>query len=404
MAAAHRPAPALLPAAARTGPPPRRHRGARLLAPAVAVLTTVLLPVPGVAAVRGISPGVAAVGASPGVASVGHGSPAAAGGTGSRAVTGHELIAGPGDDLTRLLDQLQPGDVLKLRPGTYRVGYLRPYGLHPGTASAPVTVTALDPVNRPLLQGYVRLVGADYWRLSSVRVQATIAGAPALDMDAGTGWAISDAEFFGARQTGAYANVVISSTFGAPSGFAFSGNCVHDAGVKHLWQDHNIYVNFHGTPASGGTIERNLIFNHTSGAGIKLGDGGAPRAPGPWNVTVRFNTIVNGGTQIRMFGDVRNNRIVGNLLALSSMTFSSRGRSMGMTVENVVGAGNQVAGIYVYGASVALWDPSRVVANRGDVAVRPNPRLTGAWTCTGWRPLYPPAVAYGRYGTGIFPL
>ena len=128
-------------------------------------------------------------------------------------------------------------------------------------------------------------------------------------MGGGRGWLVAGGEFFGGRATGAYANVAIGSgNYSQPQGFRFTANCVHGAGrTKRENQDHNIYVNFIGSSGTSGSIDRNVIFDHPNGAGVKLGAGGQPGARGPWNVRVTNNTISNGGRQVLLHGNVRGN-------------------------------------------------------------------------------------------------
>ncbi len=321
-----------------------------------------------------------------------------------RTVTVGPSISGP--QLTDVLEQLQPGDTLELAPGTYRTGYVIPNPatlavrerMSPGRPDAPITVRAADPANRPLLLGELKLWGASYWVIDGLRVQAVDAGRDALFMGGGTGWVVRNSEFSGALKTGAYSNVSIGSDIygtGAPSKFAFTGNCVHDAARStRVNTDHNVYVNYPGTPGSGGVISRNVIFNHVNGVGIKIGNGGAVRAPGPWNVKVEYNTIAQGGRQILLHADVRDNTMSRNLLAASTERFTKVNETTSVYFNLVVGKGNVMANNYAAGSTRFSFGTN--VALQGFNAVRSSPGFTSTG-CGGFKPSNPVAAAFGRY-------
>lgn len=314
---------------------------------------------------------------------------------------GRVIKVSPGADLARVMTDLRAGDVLRLRPGTYDTGYLRPR-LAPGTAAAPITVTADDLSRPPLLRGGLHLTSAAHWRIDGLRVQATVAGRSALYLDGGGWWSITRSEFFGARSTGSYANVVITSGGGGwPRSFRFAENCVHGGAMTGRGNtDHNIYVSYRGAPGAGGQIVRNVIASHPQGAGIKLGNGGLADAIGPSGVTVAHNTIANGGRQILLHGRVSSNRITGNLLGMSTAPFTRDPRTTAIYVHDVTGTGNSFGNNYVWRSSMTAYDPGRKLASTGDNAVRPDPRMTGPGYCSGWRPTLAGSTAYGRYGNG----
>ena len=234
--------------------------------------------------------------------------------------------------------------------------------------------------------------------LDGLRLQAVDRDRDALFMGGGRGWLVRNSEFTGARQTGAYSNVTIASDIygsGAPTGFTFTANCVHDAAATTRGTtDHNVYVSFAGTPGSGGVISRNVIFNHPRGVGIKLGNGGLARARGPWGVQVTNNTIVNGGRQVFLHADVGDNTVSRNILAGSTQTFASLRQTTSSYFHQVIGRGNVFAGNYASGASMFSYGGG--VALRGDNAVRSDPGFTSGG-CGGYRPSNPAAAGYGRY-------
>ncbi len=336
------------------------------------------------------------------------------------AAAGRTTTVGPGVDLKAAMEQLNPGDTLRLAPGTYRTGMVLPNPatlnlprvdakgnvkkMAIGTSGARITVKAADPAHRPLILGEIKLWGPSFWTLDGLRVQAVDKDRDALYIGGGAGWTVVNSEFSGARQTGAFSNVSFAKDLygtGAPRGFTFAANCVHDAARSTRSNtDHNVYVNFAGQTGSGGVITRNVIFGHPNGAGIKIGNGGVPRAPGPWGVKVTYNTIAQGGRQIFLHGDVRNNLVARNLLATSTAPFHADPRTTSVYVNLVVGAGNGFDNNYATGSSMfAFGGTVRVGA---DNAVRTNPRFTSGG-CTGFHPAYAKAAAYGRYGSGALP-
>lgn len=318
------------------------------------------------------------------------------------AQTGSTTVAGPGVDLRKAFERLRPGDTLELEPGTYTIGYIRPVVAR-GTKAQPITVRAADPARPPLLRGGILLKSPDFWRLERLRVEATAPKAPALHVFGGNGWAVLSGEYFGARNTDAYANVAIEGTGGYPRGFRFAGNCVHDAGrSERIKTDHNMYVSITGDTGSGGVIEHNTIYGHPNGAGIKLGGGGQPGIRGPWGVTVENNTIVWGGRQILMSQDIRNNVVSGNLLGASTEPFSATDRrTTGVYALGVEGTGNLLEHNYVFGASMPYRDPNGLVRVGADVGLRPDPRLSGLGTCS-VQPTYWKAKYYGRTSTEVY--
>lgn len=315
---------------------------------------------------------------------------------------GRTYYATPSANLHLVFQSLRAGDTLRLAPGTYRTGYLRPR-VASGTAAAPIIVVAADRSRPPLILGGIHLASANYWQLWWIRAQATVKDKSALYMDGGVGWAVRGGEYFGARATGSYANVVIAGGSGYPQGFAFLDNCVHDAAITGRGNtDHNLYVNFHGSPTTRGTIARNTIWGHPDGVGIKLGNGGLYGAPGPWGVRVEQNTIADGGRQVLFHGDVRNNLVRGNILALSREPFTQDPRTTSVYVHDVVGTGNVMDHNYVWAASMIAYDPARRLTYGRGNTMQPDPLFRDIRTCTGWRNTRPTSAPFGRYGTGGF--
>jgi hypothetical protein len=325
---------------------------------------------------------------------------------------GRTLTVAPGANLQAAFGGLRPGDTLLMKPGTYDAGLIRTRRVSgqwsAGTATARITVKAADRARKPLIRGSIRIYDPSYWTLDGLRVQATVAGSEALLIGGGRGWVVRNSEFFGARRTGAYANVSFGTdpTYGtgAPRGFDFSFNCVRDAASNpahgNIRPDHNIYLTFAGETSSG-KITRNLIFNAPNGGGIKIGSGKAGQR-GASNITVAFNTIADTARGIVMHGDVRNNRITGNLIARTSRTFIKNSKSSHFYQHQVSGPGNSF--VHTYGgrpASMLVY--GRGLRNAGDNGLRPDPKFASVRTCSGYKPTYAKAKAYGRYGSGKWP-
>lgn len=327
---------------------------------------------------------------------------AGVGGAAPAAAYGRVVYASPGADLNLVMTSLRAGDTLRLRPGIYNAGYVRPEA-SPGTAQAPITVMADDPNNRPLIRGIVKLWKPDYWVLRGLRIQATVPKFEALYLGGGTGWKVENGEFFGARATGAYDNVAIANDQSGrpPRNFRFTTNCVHGAAnTTRSNTDHNIYVLFSGNVTNHGVIDHNIIFDHPNGEGIKLGAGGAAGTRGPWGVFVAFNTITNGGRQILLTGDVRYNSIKGNLLTQSKEPFTRDPRTTAIYVNLVAQRLNAISNNYFWAESMVKYDPYNKLIDRGDNRLRPAPGYVLYGSCYGFRTTNAAAAPYGRYGNG----
>ncbi|MEO6821069.1 MAG: hypothetical protein ABI468_00770 [Candidatus Nanopelagicales bacterium] len=325
------------------------------------------------------------------------------------ASAGTVYTIGPSDNLQTAMGRLRPGQTLALKAGTYRTNYLRMYAethgtttLQKGTVNAPITLTSADPAHPALLYGGLQLSFADYWHISNLGFQATVKGYSALYMDGGVGWSVTGSVFTGARATGSYANVAIAGSKGGPSKFTFSGNCVYDGATTNRGNtDQNIYVSFPGSAATSGVISRNIIYSAPQGQAVKLGNGGKVGAIGPWNVVVSNNTMVSNGRQVLLFGNVRNNKIVGNLFVTATAPFTSNPQTTQVYVSALAKTGNLIRGNYGYAASMFSYDPSKVAsysANGYSNAASANPRFN-AQNCGAFHPANPTAAQYGRYGT-----
>lgn len=202
---------------------------------------------------------------------------------------------------------LRAGDTLRLSPGTYDIGRMKP-PLSKGTATAPIRITAADPARPPVIRGHLIMEDAEYWTLTRLKMVGTSRYESSLKMAGGRGWAVAGNEFTGAATTQAHANVVIDNnryTGSAPVDWQFSFNCVHDASARPAGSTagyHNIYVVSSG--GARGLIARNSLFNAPAGSNIKVGIGADPRAGGASGVRIENNTMYNANNQVLLFGNI----------------------------------------------------------------------------------------------------
>ena len=306
-----------------------------------------------------------------------------------------------GDNVLTAFEGLRAGATLLLAAGSYNTGYLRVTPMAAGTAAAPITIRAVDPFHPPLLVGGLRFYSPMYLVLKSLRVQATSPGLSALVMDGGIGWTVDSSEFWGARQTKAFANVTISGTGGYPRAWAFTQNCVHDAAMNTGPDatDHNVYVTYQGATPTTGLLIRNLIYGAPHGENIKLGNGGLYGALGPWGVRVANNTLASGGRQMLLHGNVGNNVIVGNLFYNATQGFVANPQTTQVYVHDVTGSGNYLSHTYSAQASTLMYDPLRKVTLGAGNIMGASPAFDAVGVCNGYHPTLAAAVPYGRWGT-----
>lgn len=306
----------------------------------------------------------------------------------------------------QVLPTLTAGDTVEVEPGTYAVGNFRPHlviygGRAIGTAAAPITVTAADPTRPPLITGAVKFDRLEYWNLSHLRFQGTIAGLPTLTFNSGNNWTLMDSEVFGARQTGALANVVVakvSSAWPMPVNWVIAQNAVHDSGATpaRAGTQHEIYLTAVGN-AGRGLIVRNLFYNTPEGAAVKIGNGGLPNSPGISGVQVDNNTMFNNFEQVLLHGNVSNNVVRGNLMVLSTRA-QGDGGTVGVYLAGVTGRNNVIGTNYFYKVSKPLYNllSTGAYTNGGGNTIAADPRLSPA-APNGLHPATVRAQAYGAY-------
>jgi parallel beta-helix repeat protein len=88
-------------------------------------------------------------------------------------VAGVGIPVGSGDELRAAMAQAQPGDVITLLPGTYRINGGNLNANRPGRADAPITVRAGVPdsvhLEFTMVEGF--LVSAPYWRFENLSIR-----------------------------------------------------------------------------------------------------------------------------------------------------------------------------------------------------------------------------------------
>jgi len=318
-------------------------------------------------------------------------------------VGGDQVRVSPGisSEKFRLeLNGLAQGDVMLLAPGTYDVGLLAVYACR-ASAEHPITLTAADPTNPPLLRGRVYFNSPSHWRISHIRFEGTVPDGPTLQLAGGDGWVVDSVEVFGANRTGAFANLVINSRDGrGPAGFTVTNSCIHDAALTRSSAGyHNIYVTASGGSSVQGTISRNLIYGNPQGAGVKLGVGGDARSTGPWNVRVERNTIVNGSFGVVFHGRVSRNVVAGNLMGNFKrlVGFGYRGKKSAAVYSHYTsGTGNRVEGNYLFKSDLVLRRIGRAEVKVARTNRKGSAPAFSGQSCSAWHP-DGRAAGYGRY-------
>jgi hypothetical protein len=293
----------------------------------------------------------------------------------------------PWRTLTYALGRVYAGQVLFVRGGTYRerIDHVR---LHFGTTTAPITVLAY-PGENPVLVGTLSLRRPLYWLIDNLDVR----GDPSVAHQAsfmvkvvgGHAWTWQNSEFTG---TGGRANVLITGFgVGEPSGFRFSGNCLHGLPNPPMGST-NLFL---GSMLGGarGVVERNVIFNTDGQPNVRIGSG----AGAPSHVKLRQNTIYGGSLGIDVRGRPHHVKISRNILGGGSapaMIRFHRGLPRGTSVtSNVAVQARQLLRPEVR---------KRVqikVHGFGNVVVPQDPEFVDTTRCDGFRPRLDALIPYG---------
>lgn len=279
------------------------------------------------------------------------------------------------------LDSVRPGQTLYLRGGTY----VEDVQASPaGTSSARIVVSAY-PGERPVIKGLVSINNPRYVTFNGFNVTWNTGGYDEhmLKITGGTSWVLQNSEIWGARS---FADLLIS---GSPHGWAVRYNVIHDTygGEADVNRSHNIYANTN-LDATGGVIERNLIFNATHGTNLKLaGAGGADG--GAANVIVRYNTLYN-ATQPLLIGDgSRNITVTRNIIGKSAKGNLVR-------LYALVGSGDSVKDNILFAGSDACSDYGSTVKCSSVMSGNLFPH-DPHFASGGFHPTDAVAAKYGRY-------
>jgi hypothetical protein len=303
-------------------------------------------------------------------------------------------MAAPWRTVRASLMKLRPGMTLYIRGGTYAEDM--DLDLPDGTATSRI-VAGSYPGERAVITGLVRFRDADYWTFRGLNVtwrHGTYRD-HMVKLIGGTGWIYEQSEIWGARS---FANLLVT---GNPRSWTIRRNVIHDVhgGESNIYRSHNIYANT-GVLATGGLIERNVLYNAPRGANLKLGFGsGTNLATGAANVTVRYNTLYSAVQPLVLSGPtLKNIRVYRNLIVRgtrpSGGTYLVRlfeiRSGAGIVVENNLGfQAGRWCNDYVGG-----WSCSRV-SGAGNIFPR-DPR----WSVTGagrFKPTDSVAARYGRF-------
>lgn len=279
---------------------------------------------------------------------------------------------------------LQPGETLVVRGGTYRERIEISFTTIPrGRPDAPITVQAY-PGERPVIEGRLRLSGADHWTIRGINVtwsENNASNEHMVHFRGGSNWRFTDAEVWGAKS---FSAILVND--GARD-FQLDHLYVHHTHPTNgLNQDHLLYIAEGNT---GGLIERNVLAHSPNGRGVKVGPGSLSQPGSDW-LTIRYNTFYanTGPSNLRFSGSSSNNEAYGNLLVRSGAN------SAAITSYELTGTGNVAH-------DNAAWDATGVVEPEeglrdggGNVMVDP----AFADPANGdFRPTNPEAAEYGAH-------
>jgi hypothetical protein len=296
-------------------------------------------------------------------------------------------IDAPWQTLTYALGRVYAGQVLFVRGGTYRE-QIDHVPIHYGKPGLPVTVLAY-PGENPVLEGSVSLRRPLYWLIDNLDVrgdpQAAKPPSFMVKMIGGHAWTWENSEFTG---TAGRANVMITGFgIGEPSGFRFSGNCLHDLPTPPMGST-NLFLGSMFTGARG-IVERNVIFNTDGQPNVRIGSG----AGAPSHVKLRLNTIYGGSLGIDVRGRPHHVKISRNILGGSSapaMIRFPRGKPRGTAVSS---------NVVVQARQLLRPEVRKKVQNKvhgyGNLTLPQDPEFVDTTRCDGFRPRLDALIPYG---------
>jgi hypothetical protein len=288
---------------------------------------------------------------------------------------------------------IRAGQTLFIRGGTYVQNFSGK--LAKGTPTARIVVRSY-PGERAVIRGLISFSAPSYWRIRNLWFTwntGTYDG-HMVRLVGGTGWLFYANRVWGSRD---YACVFVGRN---PHSWTIRGNIIHDCpgGQANLYQSHDLYVNT-GALATGGLIERNILFNASHGSNIKLGFGvGTDLTRGTVNVVVRYNTLYSGVQPLLLSGPtLKNVQIYRNIIDRATrpdMTYLVR--LYGIVSGANIGVHHNLG----YGASVWCRDLSggmKCAQVNGGANVFPRSPRFDSVLASGFHPLDTIARAYGRY-------
>lgn len=305
----------------------------------------------------------------------------------------------PWGTLQYALAQLEPGNVLLVRGGTYDEN-IRNVTIRQGLPGARITVAAY-PGERPVLEGLLRLNRPSYWTLDGINVTWGDENGETdhmIKMNNGVGWIWENSEIWGARSFAGM--LVYGSIPGEPSDWTVRGNCIHD-----VWKpggtvkDHNIYANT-GSGSGPGLIERNLLFDALTGSNVKLGFGGSNAGPedGSAHITVRNNTMVRSVKNVLVTDSTHHAVFERNLIVDASENYAIRAFLLRST-DNVYR--DNAFGEFSRGIQYSDAGYDQVQDGGGNL-FPVDPQFDGV-SCQQLHPQNPTVQPYGRYGDDWVP-
>ncbi len=280
---------------------------------------------------------------------------------------------------------LRPGQTLYLRGGTYVEDITA--RLPAGSAEEPIVVSSY-PGERAVIKGLVELDDPTYVTLNGFNVTWNHGeyDQHMLKIVGGREWTLQNSEIWGARS---FADLLIA---GSPQGWTVRGNVIHDTygGEANVNRSHNVYANTN-LDATGGLIERNVLFNAGHGTNLKLAGSGGPGG-GAANVIVRYNTLYS-ATQPLLLGDGSHHVIIERNI----IGGSARGNLV--RLFQLVGTGNVIRDNLGFGASTFCDDFDSTVRCAAVVAgsVFPRDPRFDSTAVGGFHPSDAVARAYGRF-------
>jgi hypothetical protein len=293
----------------------------------------------------------------------------------------------PWRTLTHAFRRIYAGQVLFVRGGTYheQIDHVR---LHDGTPVAPITVLAY-PGENPILDGSVSLRRPAYWLIDNLDVRGDPSAANQasfmVKVIGGRYWTWENSDFTG---TVGRANVMITGFgIGEPTGFHFSGNCLHGLPNQPRGST-NIFL---GSMLKGarGVVERNVIFNSQGQPNVRIGSG----AGAPSHVKLRQNTIYGGSLGIDVRGRPHHVKISRNIVGggtAPAMIRFSRGKPRGTRV---------ISNVAVQARQLLRPEVVKKVQKRllgyGNVVFPQDPGFVDTTRCDGFRPGLDALIPYG---------